>query len=94
MLVRASFSCSVRAVTIREAQHNLAEILHLVEAGEVVEIRRRSVPVARLVAVRGADDGGDGSVNWDGQEELMNQVRKGQAITGVDAVLDDLRGGR
>jgi prevent-host-death family protein len=50
----------MRTVTIREAQHNLAEILHLVEAGEVVEIPRRTVPIARLVAVREADDGADG----------------------------------
>lgn len=71
----------MRTVTIREAQHNLAEILHLVEAGEVV-------------AVRGADDGGDGSVNWDGHEKLMNQVWRGHAITAVEVVLDDLRGGR
>lgn len=84
----------MKTVTIREAQHNLAEILHLVEAGEVVEIRRRTVPIARLVAIREADDGADGLVNWDGQEDLMNQVWRGQAITGVDAVLDDLRGGR
>lgn len=84
----------MKSVTIREAQHNLAEILHLVEAGEVVEIRRRTVPIARLVSVREADDGARVSVNWDGQEELMNQVWHGQAIKGVDAVLDDLRDGR
>jgi antitoxin (DNA-binding transcriptional repressor) of toxin-antitoxin stability system len=50
----------MKTVTFREAQHNLAE------AGEVVEIRRRTVPIARLVSVHEADDGADGSVNWDG----------------------------
>jgi prevent-host-death family protein len=84
----------MKTVNIREAQHNLAEILHLVEAGEVVEIRRRTVPIARLVSVREAADGARVSVNWDGQDALMNQVWHGQAIKGVDAVLDDLRDGR
>lgn len=35
--------------TVRDVQHNLAEILRLVEAGEEVIIRRRNRPVARIV---------------------------------------------
>jgi prevent-host-death family protein len=39
----------VRTVTVQEAKTQLSALLHAVEDGEEIEIRRGSRPVARLV---------------------------------------------
>jgi prevent-host-death family protein len=39
----------MRKVTVREVQHNLADVLKWVEDGEEVEITRRDQVVARIV---------------------------------------------
>lgn len=39
----------MRTVTVQEAKTQLSALLHAVEAGEEIEIRRGSKPVARLV---------------------------------------------
>jgi antitoxin (DNA-binding transcriptional repressor) of toxin-antitoxin stability system len=85
--------CVMKTVTVREAQHNLAEILHQVEGGETVQILRRKNPVALLVPTRAAW-GRQVPVDWDGHEKRMASVWGGVPIGGVDAVLDDLRDGR
>lgn len=85
--------CVMKTVTVREAQHNLAGILREVEAGDVVEILRRKLPVARIIPV--GHPGGQGQpVDWEGHEDLMSSVWRGVSVGNVVEVLDDLRGGR
>ncbi|MBO0767238.1 MAG: type II toxin-antitoxin system prevent-host-death family antitoxin [Solirubrobacterales bacterium] len=43
----------MRTVTVQEAKTQLSALLHAVESGEEIEIRRGSKPVARLVATSG-----------------------------------------
>ncbi|CAN5747632.1 hypothetical protein BH20VER1_BH20VER1_19370 [soil metagenome] len=83
----------MKSVTIREAQHNLAGILHEVEAGEVVEILRRKVPVARIVPISGSPHASD-AVDWEDHEDQMAAVWGSASILHVQETLDDLRGGR
>ena len=83
----------MKVVNIREAQHNLAGILREVETGATVEIRRRKVPVARMVPVDCGEGGGE-AVDWSGHAERMASVWEGRRIEGVDAVLNDLRADR
>lgn len=42
--------------TIRQVQHNLTSVLHRVEAGEEVIIRRRNQPIARIVPMDSAEE--------------------------------------
>jgi prevent-host-death family protein len=85
--------CNMKTVTIREAQHNLSQVLHAVEAGEVVEILRRKTPIARIVPI---DERSDGShtVDWKGHGKQMASIWGETIIASSDVVLDDLRGGR
>jgi len=83
----------MKSVTVRQAQHNLAGILHEVEAGEVVEILRRKLPVARIVPIT-HPAGEDGSVEWAGHGDRMASIWRGACIAMVDSVMNDLRGGR
>jgi antitoxin (DNA-binding transcriptional repressor) of toxin-antitoxin stability system len=83
----------MKSITIREAQHNLASVLHEVESGRAVQILRRKQPVARLVPV-GMPPGARAPVDWEGHEARMASLWNGVAVSGVDKVLDDLRGGR
>jgi prevent-host-death family protein len=46
----------VRTVTVQEAKTQLSALLHAVEDGEEIEIRRGSRPVARLVPASAAHD--------------------------------------
>lgn len=85
--------CFMKSITVREAQHNLAKVLQEVESGEKVEILRRKKPVARLVPVR-AVAGVLDAVDWEGHEGNMASLWGGKSVAGLDAVLDDLRGGR
>lgn len=48
----------MRTATVREAQHNLPEILRAVARGEVIEITRRNQIVARLVPAARRPAGG------------------------------------
>ncbi|NJL18859.1 MAG: type II toxin-antitoxin system prevent-host-death family antitoxin [Bdellovibrionaceae bacterium] len=83
----------MRSITIREAQHNLAKVLHEVESGESVQILRRKQPVARLVPV-GMIAGPQTPVDWGEHETRMASVWRGVVVDRVDEILDDLRGGR
>lgn len=83
----------MRSITIREAQHNLAKVLHQVEAGHTVEILRRKQPVARLVPAA-TSSGNPEQVSWDDHATRMASVWKGTIIAAVDEVLDEIREGR
>jgi len=83
----------MKAITIREAQHNLAKVLKEVESGGQVEILRRKIPVARLVPVR-SPSGDAGLIDWGDHRERMVSLWGGKPVTGVGDVLDDLRGER
>ncbi len=83
--------CVVKTVTIREAQHNLAGILHEVKAGEVIEILRRKTPVARIVPITDSPPP-DQPVSWDDHDTQMVSVWGGVSIEGVEETLHDLRG--
>jgi len=85
--------CCMKAITIREAQHNLAKILHQVETGESFQVMRRKVPVARLVPIPPETLRGT-AVDWEGHGARMTDIWGAQIVGGVDAVLDDLRGRR
>jgi antitoxin (DNA-binding transcriptional repressor) of toxin-antitoxin stability system len=47
----------MKQVSVREAQHDLARVLALVEAGEEVEITRRQSVAARIVPATGSSHG-------------------------------------
>jgi len=83
----------MKSVTIREVQHNLARVLHQVEAGHTVEILRRKQPVARLVPAATSSDIPE-KVDWDDHGTRMASVWGGAVISAVDEVLDDIRGAR
>ena len=80
----------MKVCNVREAQHNLAGILREVEGGATVEIRRRKVPVARIVPVGSGEESGE-PVDWSGHAVRMAAVWGGSPVDGVDSVMDDLR---
>jgi prevent-host-death family protein len=84
----------MKVVTVREAQHNLAEILREVEAGKVVEIQRRKSPVARIVPLKYEAGRRRPLVDWADHKDLMAAVWKDASLDRVQDVLDDLRGDR
>lgn len=81
----------MKTVSVREAQHNLAKVLRVVEGGESVEIVRRKVPVARLTPV---DSTGETEIDWSGHSERMAAVWGNRMIKGLDDTLEDSRGPR
>jgi prevent-host-death family protein len=81
----------MKSVTVREAQHNLAKILKAVEGGEIVEIVRRKVPVARLSPTPSVTPA---RPNWDGHRERLNEIWGTARVEAIDETLDDLRGPR
>lgn len=46
----------MKTVTTREAQHHLARVMQVVEAGEEVIITRRGKKVAKLIPILDKDD--------------------------------------
>ena len=82
----------MRAVSVREAQHNLAKILREVQSGVSVEILRRKTPVARIVPV-GTGGRADVAVDWSDHAARMAAVWGETPVSGVDSVLEDLRDG-
>jgi prevent-host-death family protein len=87
--------CGMKEVTIREAQHNLGALLKEVERGEVVCIRRRAKPVARLVPWS-AEEGEAADVDWGAVAEERTRIWGGKPAPGAstDEILGDLRGER
>jgi len=85
--------CVMKTMTVREAQHNFARVLQEVEAGHPVEIRRREKPVARLLSVEAAVAEA-ATADWTGHRERMASIWGRKRLTGVDTVLDELRGDR
>ncbi len=81
----------MKSVTVREAQHNLAKVLKAVESGETVEIVRRNVPVARLSPV---PQPGESPVDWSDHSARLSAIWGTKQVTGLDQILDDLRGDR
>ena len=43
---------NMKTASIRKVQHDLKEILQLVDSGESVEVTKRGKPVARIIPVR------------------------------------------
>lgn len=82
--------CVMRTVTVREAQHHLARVLEMIDDGEPVEIVRRNKPVARLVPIQSDAESGR-PVSWAGHAERMRELWRGQSVSVMDEVLDDLR---
>lgn len=54
---------NMKSVTTREAQHHLAKVLEMVEAGEEVAITRRGKKVAKVCPLK-LDVGESGVVDW------------------------------
>ena len=82
-------------VTTREAQHNLAQILRLVERGERVEVLRRKTPVAHIIPIRSAG-AEPGKVDWSDIPARWEKIWDGCMAPGrsTDEILNDLRGER
>lgn len=51
MAMKMAYFVVMKVANIAEFKNNLSKILALVEHGEVVEIRKRNVPVAHLVPI-------------------------------------------
>lgn len=49
MANKIAYFVSMKVANIGEFKNNLSKLLAVVEQGEVVEIRKRNVPIARLV---------------------------------------------
>jgi prevent-host-death family protein len=81
----------MKTVTVREAQHNFAEILRAVENGETIEIVRRKTRVAHLTPISRPLEGVAG---WGNHAERMAEIWGETMVRNVDETLDDLRGGR
>ncbi|MDC7218994.1 MAG: type II toxin-antitoxin system prevent-host-death family antitoxin [Spirochaetales bacterium] len=65
----------MRRFTIREMQHNLADILKFVKNGESVTICHRKTPVARLIPADFVD-----KANWSDHEKEIMTIFKGRTL--------------
>ncbi|KKL00887.1 hypothetical protein LCGC14_2628080 [marine sediment metagenome] len=70
----------MKTATIRQVQHNLAEILRQVEAGEEFKIVRRNHPVARLIPIK--DVFLEDAADWSEHTFELNAIFKGKTVTG------------
>lgn len=79
--------------TIRQIQHNLADFVRRVEAGEEVEIRRRDRPVARIVPVTPL---AERRVDWSDVQSWRRQLfgRRKPRGNPISATIYDGRGDR
>jgi prevent-host-death family protein len=82
---------SKASVSVRELQHNLKRVMARVERGEVVEVTRRSRPVARLAPVKPSRP----VSGWPDLEARTRAVFGDRVITpsGSEVVVED-RGAR
>ena len=84
----------MKTVTVREAQHNLAEVLRRVERGEEIEVVRRKQPVARIVPIQPPVT--PKKIDWSDLPQRLDRIWNGRPAEGrsTDRILDDLRGER
>jgi prevent-host-death family protein len=75
-------------VNVGQAKTDLSKLLARVEAGEIVEIARDGVPVARLVRIEPALSPGQRFL--DGWGSLAGQIRIGEDFEFTEAELDEL----
>ncbi len=82
----------MKTATVRQVQHNLAEVLRQVEAGEKFQIVRRNHPVAMLIPMRGAY--AEKAADWSKHRSEVNTIFKGRAVTGkpMEEIVSDGRG--
>ena len=83
----------MKSVSLRYVQQNLAAFVREVEAGQEIEIRRRNVPVARLVPLPCATNR---DVDWSGVAERRKQLWGGKRAPGtaIDRIVSEARGDR
>jgi len=83
----------METLTVREVQHNLSRVLRRVEAGAEVLIRRRRVPVARLVPV---EKPAEQAADWSGHAAELAEVFGARTVTGtpMEEVVSEARGTR
>lgn len=67
----ASSLSTMKAVTVREAQHHLTKVLRMVDDGDDVVLTRRGKKIAKISAIGG--DGSSPKVNWKNARE---EIRK------------------
>jgi prevent-host-death family protein len=72
MAIKESYNIAMKIANIAELKNRLSEYLSLVENGEEIEIRKRNVPIARVVPLRrrsapGALGAGKGTVRIRGR---------------------------
>jgi len=87
--------CAMKSTTVREAQHNFAALLRLVQRGEEIHVFKRKVPVARILPMERSLPK-HGKVDWSDMKSRWAELWKGSPPSGLssDRVLDDLRGER
>ena len=62
----------MKSLNVRHIQHHLAAVLADVERGEVIEVRRRGRPVARIVPLSsGPLSSGPPRSDWSGAEKRL-----------------------
>ena len=85
----------MKTVTVREAQHNFAALVRLVQRGQEVEVVRRKIAVARIGPPPSAPATAR-AVDWSDLPGRLERIWKGGRPKGgpVDALLDELRGER
>jgi len=70
----------MKKATVRHIQHNLADVLRQVEAGEEFQILRRNHPVAKLVPIQ--DVSLEDTADWSEHTSELKAIFKGRTVTG------------
>ncbi len=79
------------SISVRELQQNLKRVMARVERGQVIEVTRRSRPVARLAPVRATAP----MSPWPDLDARTRAVFGGRMLTpGASAVIAESRGER
>jgi len=77
-------------VSVRELKNHLSKYLDRVAAGESIQVERRSIPVAQLIPIGGAELTRMPEVTWNGKKAKGGQSRPiiaGKSV--AERVLED-----
>ena len=77
---------NMKSFNVRHVQHHLAAVLAEVEGGEVIEVHRRGLPVARIVPVPSEPP----QCDWSHAERRLREFypRPSSGITAAETVAD------
>ena len=82
----------MKTASVRQVQHNLADVLRQVEEGEEFQILRRNRPVAKLIPIQ--DVYMEKTVDWAEHRSEVITIFKGRTITGkpMEKIVSEARG--